>query len=520
MRFRPAGDRAVLVDLPDLDAVHGLAAAARAAQADGTLAAVDVVPGYRTLLVTGDDPTALAAGLGRLELRRADATDAEPVEIGVVYDGADLAQVSELTGLGESEIVERHSAGDYRVAFLGFTPGFPYLLGLDPALHVRRRKTPRTTVPAGAVGLAGAQTGIYPRPSPGGWQLIGRTDAVLFDPHRDPPALLSPGGRLRFVAVDAAGAPTVPDRPVLDEGPVTVLRSGPLTTVQDGGRHGYAALGVPTAGAVDARSAQLANRLVGNEHSAALLEVTLGGLELGFATAAFVAVCGAEVPVTVDGKGVGEDSGFLVPAGSRVALGTPRHGLRSYLAIRGGIDAPTVLGSRSTDTLAALGPPPVRDGDRLGIGADAASGQGVQYESVPTRPVPDEVELRVVPGPRDDRLAETGRAALFTTAWTVTPTSDRTGLRLDGPVLERAIDDELLSEGMVAGAIQVPPDGRPILFLANHPTTGGYPVVGVVTSDDLPLAGQAGPGTVLRFRRVEAPRFSPATGPVRASGRP
>ncbi len=521
MEIRPAGDRAVLVELPDLDAVHGLTAAAREALAAGRLAGAEhLVPGYRTLLVTGtgrggSEPSALAEALRRLEPHASDDAAGDPagrpVEIRVAYDGEDLDEVAALVGMSTSEVIERHTAAAYRVAFLGFTPGFPYLLGLDAALEVPRRSTPRTTIPAGAVGLAGKQTGIYPRPSPGGWQLLGHTDAVLFDPGRfdaegRPPALLGPGSRVRFVATDDVGHPAVRERPALTTGPVTVRRAGPLTTVQDLGRPGWAHLGVPVAGAADARSARLANRLVGNPEDAAVLEVTLGGLELVFARHAFVAVCGADVPVTVDGRAVGQDNGFRVPAHGILALGAARRGLRAYVAVRGGIDVPYVLSSRSTDTLAGLGPPPLADGDRLAIGELSPAAEQVQHDLVPTPAPPDEVELRVIPGPRAERLTDEGLARLFATPWTVSATSDRTGLRLDGPELERRDSGELLSEGMVAGALQVPPDGRPILFLANHPTTGGYPVVGVVVSEDLPLAGQARPGTVLRFRKVRPPR--------------
>jgi KipI family sensor histidine kinase inhibitor len=503
MRLRPVGDRAVLLELPDLEAVHSYSAAARAAQRVGTLAgASEVVPGYRTLLVSGADPAALAAALRGLEPQPPEEVAGRTVEIPVVYDGEDLAEVARLAGMREAEVIERHTSADYLIAFLGFTPGFPYLVGLDPALHVARRASPRTTVPAGAVGLAGGQTGIYPRPSPGGWQLLGHTDAVLFDPERDPPALLAPGGRLRFVPTDAAASAAVPERPRLDEGEVLVRRAGPLTTVQDLGRTGFAHLGVPLAGAADERSARLANRLVGNVESAALLEVTVGGLELEFAAPSFVAVCGAGAPVELSGRPMGEDSAFSVGAGGVLRVGTVRTGLRCYLAVRGGLGVPTVLGSRSTDTLAGLGPAPLRDGDRLPV----AHGERapVYYDLAPTPPLADEVELRVLAGPRDAWLAAASRTQMFSACWTVTSTSDRTGLRLEGPVLERSSSDELLSEGMVAGAIQVPPDGQPILFLSNCPTTGGYPVVGVVLAEDLPLAGQARPGSKLRFRKVPA----------------
>lgn len=199
MRLRPVGESAVLAEVDDLEAVHRLTAAVRAAELPGVVA---VVPGYRTLLVTTDTPRQCAAvreALPLLDLPVLQEVRRRTVEVPVAYDGADLGEVARLTGLSETEVVGRHTAAEYLVAFLGFAPGFPYLVGLDPALHVPRRTTPRTSVPAGSVGLAGPQTGIYPQRTPGGWQLIGRTDTVLFDPLRDPPALLAAGDRLRFV---------------------------------------------------------------------------------------------------------------------------------------------------------------------------------------------------------------------------------------------------------------------------------------------------------------------------------
>ena len=200
MRLRPAGERGLLVEVEELETVHRLHAALRDLDPPGV---VELVPGYRTLLVVAGPGSAgaldeLAAGLPGLELPPAGEVAGEPVEIPVSYDGEDLPEVASLTGLDAEEVVRRHTAPEYTVAFLGFSPGFPYLVGLDPALEVPRRDTPRTSIPAGSVGLAGGQTGIYPTASPGGWQLIGRTDVTLFDPERDPPALLAPGSRLRF----------------------------------------------------------------------------------------------------------------------------------------------------------------------------------------------------------------------------------------------------------------------------------------------------------------------------------
>lgn len=198
MRLRPVGRLGVLAELPDLSTVHRLVTAVRATG----LPVVDVVPGYRTVLVTTGSPADAAAVrqvLPDLELPAASAVAGRLVELPVVYDGEDLPSVAALTGLSQAEVVRRHTAPDYVVAFLGFAPGFPYLVGLDPSLHVPRRASPRTSVPAGSVGLAGPQTGVYPQATPGGWQLIGRTSTVLFDVTRDPPALLAAGDRLRFV---------------------------------------------------------------------------------------------------------------------------------------------------------------------------------------------------------------------------------------------------------------------------------------------------------------------------------
>jgi KipI family sensor histidine kinase inhibitor len=200
VNLRPAGERGLLVEVEELETVHRLHAALRDLDPPGV---VELVPGYRTLLVVAAPEEAealdeLAATLPGLELPPAEAVAGEPVEIPVTYDGEDLPEVASRTGLEVGEIVRRHTTPTYTVAFLGFSPGFPYLVGLDPALEVPRRDTPRTSIPAGSVGLAGGQTGIYPTASPGGWQLIGRTETTLFDPDRDPPALLGPGSRLRF----------------------------------------------------------------------------------------------------------------------------------------------------------------------------------------------------------------------------------------------------------------------------------------------------------------------------------
>lgn len=279
---------------------------------------------------------------------------------------------------------------------------------------------------------------------------------------------------------------------------LTVLAPGPFATVQDGGRVGWASIGVPRSGAADRASADLANRLVGNRVEAAVLEVTAGGLRLRAERTVLVAVTGAPLPVQVDGRALPLNAPVTVPAGAVLVLGVPSAGLRSYVAVRGGVDVRAVLGSRSTDTLSGLGPAPLAAGDRLPVGSLAGEEPVVDVAAV--RAPPADPVLRVLPGPRRDWLAPSAWTALTTRPWTVTVDSDRVGLRLAGPRLERAREDELPSEGLVPGAVQVPPDGAPVLFLADHPVTGGYPVLAVVTTVDLSAAAQLRPGDEVRFR--------------------
>jgi biotin-dependent carboxylase-like uncharacterized protein len=266
---------------------------------------------------------------------------------------------------------------------------------------------------------------------------------------------------------------------------IEVVRPGLLTTVQDGGRPGLAHLGVPPSGAADPVAYELGNRLVGNPPGAAALEATLDGPVLRFDRPTTVALTGATTPEvrTVEVLEVGRCVG----------------GARTYICVRGGIDVEPTLGSRSTDLLTGLGPPPIRTGDRLRIGSEPGEAPPAPPGSVPGPGLPREPVLRIVPGPRDDWFTPGALETLCAEPWRVSTSSNRVGIRLEGPVLDRARHDELLSEGPVTGALQVPASGQPILLLNDHPTTGGYPVIAVVRSDDLWLAGQLGPRQCVRF---------------------
>ena len=272
-------------------------------------------------------------------------------------------------------------------------------------------------------------------------------------------------------------------------------KAGSLTLIEDLGRPGHAHLAVSRSGAADRPACIRANRLVGNADGAAVLEMTLLGATLRFEADHFVALTGADMDARLDDAPLALEAATAVRAGQVLACGAARRGVRAYLAVAGGIEAPLLLGSRSRDVLAGLGPAPLRPGDRLAIGA--ARGTPRAVAGVPA--MPDVPTMRLLPGPRDDWFAPDALRILAGVAYTVSPDSNRIAIRLQGPVLPRAIDAELPSEGLVPGAIQVPSDGQPVVMLADHPTTGGYPVIGVVLPDDLWLLAQARPGSAVRF---------------------
>ncbi|TRW87938.1 5-oxoprolinase/urea amidolyase family protein [Mycolicibacterium sp. 018/SC-01/001] len=288
-----------------------------------------------------------------------------------------------------------------------------------------------------------------------------------------------------------------------------ILQPGPLALVEDLGRPGLSHLGVTRSGAADRRSYTLANRLVANPDDRATVEVTLGGFSARVCGGdVAVAVTGADADPAVGGIPFGINSVHHVRAGEVISLGQARSGLRSYLAVRGGFDAEPVLGSRSFDVLSSIGPPPLRSGDVLRVGVH--TDEFPELEQAPVAALDGEaVELRVVPGPRDDWFTDPD--ILVRTNWQVTDRSDRVGMRLVGMPLEyRWPDRQLPSEGLMRGSIQVPPNGFPVILGPDHPVTGGYPVIGVVVDDDVDAIAQARPGQTVRLHwaRPRTP-FSP-----------
>ena len=494
---RPYGSRALLV-IPG----GGVRPSALASVVAGWDDVAEVVPAAETVLVMVRSTTsrvamadAIAGLVDDVAGSETDGDNSRPVVVDVVYDGEDLAVVADSSGLSVADVVALHSGRTYVCDFCGFAPGFAYLSGLDPRLVLPRRATPRTSVPAGSVAIAGQYTGVYPSASPGGWNLLGRTDAVLWGVTADPPARITPGTSVRFRPVPESGrrqsrdpglsTPRIPNG--TEDTQILVVRAGISTSFQDRGRRGYAALGVPHSGALDAAARDLVNRLVGNPVDAAVLE-TAGGLVLE-----------ALAPVVVADSATGAVRALA--SGERVAVDPATDDLYGYLAVRGGFDVESVLGSRSWDSLSRLGPSVPESGAVLVVGPDPGTDLAVDLAPRAAR---DRV-VRVWEGPRLDWFVDGAFDQLLGTTWSVSRDVSRVGVRLRGPALTRHSTrgrGELSSEGLLTGAIQLPPDGQPVVMLADHPTTGGYPVIGVVDDRDLAALAQARPGSKVGFRRA------------------
>ena len=530
--IRWAGPCAWLVELTDLASVLALHQRLIAEPFPGQL---DAVAAAATLLVkfsSRRQAVSAHTAVRQLDLGRLERATGNEVTIDVVYDGEDLAEVGRITGLGADGVVAAHTGQVWTAAFGGFAPGFTYLVGEDNRLEVPRRLSPRTAVPAGAVALGGAFSAVYPRQSPGGWQLIGRTAAVLWDLDRESPALVRPGDNVRYKAARetinvAASEVTAPVEASMSTASALVVTApGLQALVQDLGRPGFGDLGVSAAGAADRQSARQANRLVGNEPGAALVENLLGGLTVLAQGDQVMSVAGAIVPLEIrDASGTLRHrpamcAPFALLDGESLALGAPSSGLRSYLGVRGGVDVPPVLGSRSSDSMSGIGPAPLAAGKILPVAPVAAHLQVGSPEPSTLRLDSAPAQLRVTLGPRDDWFSAEALRSLSCQDWLVTAQSNRIGVRLvpagtdpalaGSAALERSRTGELPSEGAVAGSLQVPPSGHPVLFLADHPVTGGYPVIAVVVPEDLSLAAQLPPGHRVRFHIVDNAALKPA----------
>lgn len=515
MRFLPVGDDHFIVELEDLEKTLQLYNSLITKPLNGL---GEMIPAARTLLIRFDPNISRQEDLiNQISARNLEGKaqqHGKVIEIPVHYNGEDLNEVAEILGLSVEDVIRRHTQSDYIVAFTGFAPGFAYLVNGDPIFDLPRRKTPRTRIPAGSIGFAGRFSGIYPQASPGGWQLIGITDVPMFDLSRTPPALLQPGMHVHFrdAAKEKTTVPVQP-HPIFQATGTAVFKvtAAPMPVFyQDNGRHNVASQGVCPSGALDQSSAHDANRLVGNETGETVLEINLGGFAFHVLERAVIALTGADSPITIktaNGKTIkgAYASALALEAGDEVSIGYAQKGARAYLGIRGGFDAENVLSSASTDTLSHLGPRQIIAGDTLYKKRQKPTAS-VMIETLPKKDLPqsgDTVTLDVVMGPRADWFTPEAIALFTSQLWHVSEQSNRVGARLEGATpLERSITNELPSEGTVTGALQVPPSGQPVLFLKDRPLTGGYPVIAVIASHHLDLAGQIPVGAKIRFRAI------------------
>lgn len=517
------GRSAMLVQCPDISDVLALHAALLKAPLPNQL---ELIPAATTVLVrfrsrlTRRAAHEAAEALRTLRGEADAATESGTVEIPVLYRGEDLEDVAEHLGITPEAVIDRHAHQEWTAAFSGFSPGFAYLVPADArpeaSLTVPRRASPRTKVPAGSVALAGDFSAVYPSDSPGGWQLIGTTDTPVWDLDREVPALITPGTHVRFSPTRETvelqeSRPAAPPEPGEDAA-LRIDAPGLSTIVQDAGRSGHIDWGVSPSGWADPEAARSANRLVGNEAAASVLENTAGGLALTALKDTVLAVTGARAEVSVAGetaRRIPNDRPFAMLAGERLSIGPTSRGLRVYVAARGGFEVAPVLGSAATDTLARLGPPSLTRGSAVHLGPQPHHAVVPELPSVPLPETEAVNDIPVSPGPRSGWFTPESLDAMAGFTWQVTQESNRVGVRLaprddseeESPLIrtQEAQDRELPSEGIVAGSIQVPPNGNPVIFMADHPVTGGYPVIGVVEPEHLRLLAQAPPGTAIRL---------------------
>ncbi|HEY4228708.1 MAG TPA: 5-oxoprolinase subunit PxpB, partial [Thermoanaerobaculia bacterium] len=439
--FFDVRDGVVLLEFPeasDEEANRACVALGARLRADWGFGVHDAIPGARSLLIVFDplrlSSAALRDAAGGPLGTTADArhgAETRTLTVPVVYDGPDLDELAGAAGVSSEELARRHASGVYRVAFLGFAPGFAYLTGLAPELHAPRLQVPRTRVPGGSVAIGGPYTGVYPAVSPGGWRLIGRTSLRLLDPAADPPVLLTAGDRVLFASVREGELPRPAPLSGAAKEPrgvpiLRVLSPGVAATVQGaaGGSRGFGSSGIPAGGAADPLALARANALVGNAADAPGLEMGLLGCEIEVLEDAVLAL-GGRVEAEWNGRPAALEAPLEAAAGDRLRIGRVREGVWAYLAARGGLEPPARFAPQ----------PRLAAGDlltRLGASESAAStppGGSAEAGAGPARE-PGELSLRALPGPEAGAFAPSELERFFGSAWRVSTECDRRGLRL------------------------------------------------------------------------------------------
>lgn len=459
-------------------------------------------------------------------------TDSFPekiIEIPVCYEdeqfAPDMNNVMKHTNMTKEQVINLHSSTDYLIYMMGFLPGFPYLGGMDEKLETPRLETPRTKIPAGSVAIGGKQTGLYPIESPGGWQIIGRTPIKVFDLHRTPSFLYKAGDKIRFVPINRQEFYdfdesewfkkniTVSDHKSADKNTyacgsgIKILDSGLSTTVQDYGITGFQKYGIGQSGVMDEISFNLANILCGNPENTACLETTLNGPEIQFVLPCDFAITGASFEnATLDNIPILMNKKYHAEKGSILKCGFASKGLRSYIAFSGGVLVPTVFGSRSTNLKSRIGG---YEGRKLSAGDELAVGyikmvtnfqRQLQYKTNPFFSSNDDVLLLETTKSSqfdffDNKIIKNFEQNIYT----VSPESDRMGIRFTGPKLDCGKTD-IISDAVPFGSVQITSSGLPVVMAADRQTTGGYAKIVCVTKESMCKLAQAVPGTKVRFK--------------------
>jgi KipI family sensor histidine kinase inhibitor len=528
-RYMPFGDNGLLIEFGDVISLEvnrrviALSEAIIGAKIQGV---EELVPTYRSLLVRYN---ASKISYEQLVFRIKDIEKTmeersmekvgRKIIIPVVYGGEygpDLTDVARFHGLTEEQVVKIHSGREYRVYMVGFVAGFPYLGEVADEIATPRLETPRLKVPAGSVGIAEKQTGIYPCEAPGGWRIIGRTLLRLFNPLQQPPVLLQLGDIVKFKPISEKEfriTEKTPQKQPADRFPKNkkgikvfqVLKPGFFTTVQDLGRYGYLRYGVPISGAMDTFSLVAANLLVANNPDDACLEITLIGPELQALTKTQIAITGGAASPKINGQHVPMWQTLEVQEGAVVSFGKVESGCRAYLSIRGGVDTPPVLGSRSTYVRGGFGGingRQLKTGDIIG-GFDVSLLK-VGY-SMPEELVPQftgQLKARVILGPQADMFTERGITTFLSSQYKVTLEADRMGYRLEGPIIEHKAKADIISDALLPGAVQIPKNGKPIMIMRDAQTAGGYPKIAVIITPDVSTLGQAKTNDIIEFSKI------------------
>jgi len=528
-RYMPLGDNGLLIEFGDVISLEvnrrviALSEAIIGAKIQGV---EELVPTYRSLLVRYN---ASKINYEQLVFRIKDIEKTmeersmekvgRKIIIPVVYGGEygpDLTDVARFHGLTEEQVVKIHSGREYRVYMVGFVAGFPYLGEVADEIATPRLETPRLKVPAGSVGIAEKQTGIYPCEAPGGWRIIGRTPSRLFNPLRQPPVLLQLGDIVKFKPIsekkfritENTSQKQPADRFPKNKKRIKVFqvpKPGFFTTVQDLGRYGYLRYGVPISGAMDTFSLVAANLLVANNQDDACLEITLIGPELQALTKTQIAITGGAASPKINGQHVPMWQTLEVQEGAVVSFGKMESGCRAYLSIRGGVDTPPVLGSRSTYVRGGFGG---INGRQLKtediIGGFDVSLLKVGY-SMPEELVPQftgQFKARVILGPQADMFTERGITTFLSSQYKVTLEADRMGYRLEGPIIEHKAKADIISDALLPGAVQIPKNGKPIMIMRDAQTAGGYPKIAVIITPDVSTLGQAKTNDIIEFSKI------------------